>query len=359
MAFDRPTLATLIDRIKADIKARTDGDPFLRRSIEAILSKALAGATHGLYGFLAWIAKQVIPTTSDEAQLLRWGQVFGVERNAASKAERVATMTGSNGTVIPDGTTFQLADGTEFVSTADATASGGTASVSLEAVLAGTDANADTGATISLSGPIAGIDTDGTIAASGQVDGADEEDIEDYRARLLEHIQSPPRGGAEGDYVTWAKEVAGVTRAWEFPQADGIGTIALTFVRDDDVSMIPSEGERVEVQEYLDSKAPLDIQPYSTTERVHVWVPTENPIDMTIQLSPNDAATQAAVTAELEDLFFREAAPGEATPVLSKIDEAIATAAGEDDHEITAIDSLAPSSTAINTLGVITFEAMP
>lgn len=355
MAFDRPTLTTLVDRIKADLKSRTSGDPFLRRSFEAALAKVQAGAIHGLYGYVAWAAKQVIPSDADEAQLLRWGAVFGVDRTAASKANREATMTGTSGTTIPSGTEFQLADGTEYVSTADATIALGTATVALEAAEAGTDANADTGATVSLTGAIAGVDTAGVIASTGQVDGADVEDIEDYRARLLLHIQTPPRGGADGDYVGWILEVSGCTRAWEYPGADGLGTVSAAFMRDNDADPIPSAAEVLEVQTYVDTKAPLDIRPYSDTQRVHVWAPTAKTVDLTIALSPNTAVVQTAVTAALEDLFLREAEPGASTPVLSKINEAISTSAGENDHEITVIGSLVPTSTEILTLGAVTY----
>jgi uncharacterized phage protein gp47/JayE len=346
MAFERPTLSTLVTRIKADIKSRTDGDPFLRRSFEAALSKVLAGATHGLYGYLAWIAKQVIPSTADEEMLLRWGQVFGVERNAASKAERVATFEGTNGTTIPAATTFQLADGTQFVSTADATVSAGTANVSIEAVEAGTDANADTGATISLTGPIAGIDTDGLIAASGQVDGSDQEEIEDYRERVLLRIQTPIRGGGVGDYVQWALEVEGVTRAWEYAHYDGVGTVGVAFVRDDDEDLIPSSGERDEVEAYILTKAPIDL-------RELVIIPlTSQTVSLTIGLSPNTAAVREAVRASIQDLFQREAEPGEATPLESRIREAISTTVGEDDNDLVAISSLVTTAAEINVCDV-------
>lgn len=348
MAFERPTLQTLIDRAKSDIKSRTQGDPFLRRAFERVLAKAMAGLTHGLYGYLAWIAKQVIPSTSDEDMLLPWGRVFGVARKAAAKATGTATLTGTNGTTIPEGTELQLADGTLFVSTADAAVSSGSASVSVRASVAGADGNADAGAKISLTGPIAGIDSDGVVASGGLSGGSDEEDIEDYRTRLLLRIQTPPRGGAEGDYVTWALEVAGVTRAWEFPHRMGVGTMALTFVRDDDDDLIPDAGEVATVQEYVDGKAPADIRSYSNTQRVFVFAPVAHHVTMTVAIAPNTAAVQDAVKASIADLFLREAEPEESTPLLSRIDEAISTATGETDHEITAIDSLAPGTGGLN-----------
>lgn len=349
MAFDRPTLQTLIDRVKSDIKSSTDGDPFLRRAFERLLAKAVAGVTHGLYGFLAWIAKQIIPDTSDETQLLRWGAVFGVARKAATKATGTATMTGADAVEIPLGTEFALADGTLFVSTAAATVAAGTASVSVQASEAGEGGNADAGAAVSLTSPIAGIDSEGTVASPGLSGGTDEEDLEDYRARLILRIQTPPRGGSDGDYETWALEVAGVTRAWEFPHREGVGTVALTFVRDDDDTIIPDSSEVATVQAYVDSKAPSDIRSYSETERVHVFAPVANAITMTVAIRPNTSAVQAAVKASIADLFLREAEPETATPARSRIDEAISTATGEEDHEITAIDSLTPGTGELNT----------
>ena len=51
--------------------------------------------------------------------------------------------------------------------------------------------------------------------------------------------------GDNDDYVAWATEVPGVTRAWCSPNGMGAGTVVVRFVRDDDDDPIPDSGERV------------------------------------------------------------------------------------------------------------------
>jgi hypothetical protein len=38
--------------------------------------------------------------------------------------------------------------------------------------------------------------------------------FETWRARVMERYYWIPQGGADPDYVIWAKEIAGITRAW-------------------------------------------------------------------------------------------------------------------------------------------------
>ena len=70
------------------------------------------------------------------------------------------------------------------------------------------------------------------MAAGGLAAGSDAETDESLRARVLRRIQKPPQGGAGYDYVAWALEVPGVTRAWVYPAEMGLGTVTVRFVRD-------------------------------------------------------------------------------------------------------------------------------
>ena len=51
MSFERPKLKTIIDRLDADIQSRLTV-PQLRRSNAKVYGRVLAGAAHGLYGFV-------------------------------------------------------------------------------------------------------------------------------------------------------------------------------------------------------------------------------------------------------------------------------------------------------------------
>ena len=62
MPFTRPDLNTLIARAQADMRGRLpDTRPQLRRSLTGIVARMQGGVAHGLYGYLDWLADQLMP----------------------------------------------------------------------------------------------------------------------------------------------------------------------------------------------------------------------------------------------------------------------------------------------------------
>lgn len=349
MAFQRPTLTDIIERVFSDMTSRLAlQGALLRRSVVGVLARVLAGASHMLHGHLEWIAKQVIPDTADE-WLPRWAAIWNVPRRDAEFAGGPVTFTGTiNGATIEAGTIVRRADGVDYATQADATITAGTATVDVLAVAAGAVGNADSGTALALLFPIAGVNSSATVAAGGIVNGSDVEDIESWRARLLARIQQPPHGGADFDYKAWALEVPGVTRAWVYPLHMGAGTVGITFVRDNDPDMIPDAPEVEAVQEHIDSKRPV-------TAEVFVFAPVADDLDFTISVTPATAAVKAAIEAELRDLLSRESEPG-GTLYLSRINEAISIAAGEFDHTLISPDADVVKATGhIAVMGAITW----
>lgn len=322
MPFARPTLAELIDRAAADIEAGLPGaDARLRRNNLAVLARMHAGALHGVYAYLDWLSQQLMVDTAEVVFLDRYAGIWGVLRRPAAFASGVVTVTGTTGVVVPAGTSLQRSDGAQYASTSDATLAAGTAAVPVAAVVAGAAGNADTGTQMAFVQPIAGVNTAGLVASGGITQGSDAEDDAALRARVLARIQQPPMGGAAHDYVAWALEVPGVTRAWCYPLELGVGTVVVRFVRDDDANLIPDSGEVATVQAYIDALRPV-------TAQVTVTAPVAAELDLSIQLTPNTVAVRNAVQAELADLLRREAQPG-GTILLSHLREAISVAAGE------------------------------
>jgi uncharacterized phage protein gp47/JayE len=207
-----------------------------------------------------------------------------------------------------------------------------------------------------------GVDSAVTVDSDAITGGADEEEDDDYRARILARKRQAPHGGAEFDYTNWALEVSGVTRAWTIPLYQGAGTLALLFVRDDDSgSIFPDAAEIATVRAYLisheDPQTGLDVgMPVTAEPGLFVLAPTPKTINFDIDLDPNTAAVQAAVTAELEDLFTRDAGPGETIP-LSNISEAISLATGEVKHRLNSpATDVGASTSELQVLGTITFN---
>lgn len=352
MAWTRPSLETLIARSKGDISSRTEGSAFVKRSFERILAYVLGGLAHGMHGHLDWVRLQILPTTCERTALLAWGTMLDIPVNGAEYATGDADFTGTNTTIIPLGTSAQDAAGNLFTSTAAATITAGTAAVSWIADVAGADGNLESGDPLTLVTPIAGVDSEGTVSADFS-SGADLEETEAYRTRVLDGFRVPPSGGGPGDYVAWAKEVSGVTRAWEFGNRVGVGTVSLAFARDDDASIIPDSGEIAAVQAHIEALMPLDVN------ALYVVAPVAVPVTMTIAISPNTAAVRAAITAELVALFVDdEKVILETALAQSNIDEAISTADGEESHSITTISTLTPGTWGLLTLSTITFTTL-
>lgn len=355
MAFDRPTLTEIISRLEADLVSRLGLDALLPRSVLKVLGRVEAGAAHLLHGHLEYVARQVLPDTADTEHLDRWASIFGLTRKAAAKARSIVTFTGVNGTQVPIGSEFVRADGERFRTTTLATMASGTGSASAEALQPyGEIQNSEPAITYTLAAPIAGID-DLITSSVGFSLGSDVETDELLRARLLKEIQTAPQGGAEIDYELWALEVSGVTRAWTLPLHFGVGSVGLTFVRDNDSGgLIPSAAEVQAVQDHIDPLRPVAVGLFTT------FAPTAVPLAFTIDLTTLPSATdsadiQAAITANLTQLLLDEAAPG-GSLAISKVREAISTAEGETDHILsTPSADVTVNAGELSTLGTITF----
>lgn len=360
MPFERPSVPELINRSQQDISTGISGaDPSLRRSLLKALSRQHSGAVHGLYGYMNFIADQILPDSMAEEFFTRYAEWRGVPRIGAEPATGPATVTGTDGRTVTKGTIIQRSDGFQYTVDADATIAGATASLSLTAVTAGIDGNLDAGATLTIASPISGISSTVTVSGTGLSGGADIETLDAWKAREKAIEQEPPQGGNGPDYIGWAKSVAGVTRVWPFNNWNGPGSVGIYFMRDNDPTAIPNASEVATVQAVIDTKRPLGMGRGAT-----VYAPTAHVVDLTIQLSPNDSTTQAAVQAELADLFLSEAevedGKGSGKILKSHIDDAISRAAGENDHVLVApAANVMPSAGEIAQLGNITWQAIP
>lgn len=365
MPFVRPSLQQIIDRVQGDIKGSLGITTILRRSFLAAFSRAIAGASHVLHGHLVFISRQIFPDQAEVEYLERWGSIYGLERTPAVFTQLQIDVTFTGAATVSAGTIFQRSDQVTYTVNADIVATGaGVVQGVITAEVAGSNGNLDDGQTVSLQSPIALVETDATIDST-TVEGEDEENDENFQQRIVDRIQNPPSGGTVADYKLWAIEVAGVTRAWVLPGYLGLGTVGITFVEDNDTpSIIPGTAEVEAVQDNIDLRKPV------TADAV-VFAPDDNSVDMTISLFPNTAEVQAAVTEELTDLFSRESQVKGAFQAvdlpaytgiipLSRINEAISLAQGEQDH-VLVTPTLNPepaNNGGILTLGTITFQTL-
>ncbi len=353
MPYARPTLPELIDRVITDISGRVTGvqSAVLRRSLLGIIGRSEAGAVHMLYGFLEWAARQAIIDTAEKEYLERWAAIWKVFRKAADYSTGAVLLTGAVGSTVLAGTILQRQDGVQYRVLADGTFTGTTLQPTVVAVEAGAAGDTVAGTPIFLLSPVAGVQSTG--AAATDIDGGlDVETDPQLLSRLLQRIRQPPHGGAAADYELWALEVPGVTRVWVYPLQMGAGTVTVLFVCDGEANIIPTPAKVAEVQAYIDGPGRRPV-----TAEVFVAAPIADPLNMAVKLSPNTAAVQAAVRAEIADLIDRDSKPG--SPILiSRLREAVSVAAGESDNAITSpAADVAHAAGHMAVPGTITFSS--
>lgn len=355
MPFTRPTFAQIRARVKTDIQGALEGTAaFFRRSTERAAGEAVTGTSHHLHGHLDWVTLQLDPRTADDVNVEKiHGEPYGVFRNAAVNAQLTLDVTGTNGTIIPDTTVWVRADGARYTVDVDGTIAAGVATLAITAEVADGDSNCDDGTELLIDAPIAGLDNDGVVAST-TVTGSDQETIDAYLDRVLSRRQDPVEGGAKGDFRDWVMETGGITRAWEFDTTPGPGLVTVFAVNDAGTPITLTAAKITEVLTYVDQPGRKP-----ATSTLLLPLPTLYEIDPAIQLSPNTPTVQAAVTAALEAHILTVATPAGMTLLWSQLNEAISSAAGEIDHNLTSPgdDVVIPYGSLI-VLGTPVYSAM-
>ena len=322
MAYEIPTLPALIKRTEADFE-RNARDA-LRRADAKVAARALSGAAFELYGFQKWIARQSNPATCDEPMLLNWADWrLSDGRKPAVSATGPALVEGASGALVDAGQLYQAKDGRRYVVIEAATLGGGRASLKVRAEDMGAIGNIE-GGTLTAVTPVMGVSPDAVIGPDGIVGGADQESVEALRARVQAAFKNPSKVGNGADFVEWALEVPGVTRAWALPRWMGPGTFGLAFVRDGDPDLIPTAAQVAEVQAYLDIKRPV-------TAEIYAVAPQARPMNFSLRVMPDSTALRVAVEQSLRVLIDDEGGPG-ATLLITHVHAAISNTPGEADH---------------------------
>lgn len=369
MPFLRPTLTALQQQAITDITSANLPNvtgQVLSKSTLAILSYAMAGLAWEHYAYLDWIAQQSVPYSATGEYLEAWGALKGVLRKPATGSTGSVTFTGSDSTLIPDGTLVQRSDGQEYATTGDVTIASGTATVGIAANTTGAATNDTSGITLSLVNAISGINNVGT-AATNLTGGADVETDIELRTRILSVFANPPMGGSQSDYVEWALEVSGVTRAWCNPNGMGTGTVVVYTMFDDAESAFsgfPQGTNGVAALETRDSAATGDLLTVANwiyplrpvTALVYSVAPTPQSINVTIQsLTPNTTAIRAAISTAISNVFVQIGSPLGMTLYQSDIVGAIESVAGVQEFILVSPSSTSIAVGSLPTLGTVSY----
>jgi len=301
VAITIPTTNELRDQIISDIEGKLGvTTPWLPKAFIRVLATALSGVLTLVYRFGLWCYRQIFPQTADDEGLLNIGGQYGLTRTAAVAAILTATATGTDDTTIPAGTLWTGDDNGLVYQQAEAVViAAGSAVITVECLDAGDAGNMANGESLSIGSPIAGVDGTATVASTTTT-GEDEEDIEDYRTRVLNRTQNQPQGGAAPDYVAWALEVAGIAEAYAFRPTPGFVNVYPLTDDADPANRIPNAGKLTEVENYLS-----DTKRRPLNAIVSALAFTELDFDVDIaDLSPNDATTKANIEAAITAYLY-------------------------------------------------------
>lgn len=346
MTFSLPTISDTVRRARLAFRSELKGsDATIWPNNLYATAKVIGGAMKGLFDRLDIVARDIHAHTAGLDGVLRHATEFGLTRQPAAPAAGDVIVTTSGPSLIARGATLLRSDGVAYIAAAARTTQGSeTYRLPVAAVLAGAAGNLEPDAALTPDDGTQGAIDSVVVAEAGLRGGADPEDIgTSLRARVLFRKRNPIHGGAPADYVTWAGEVAGVTRVFVARRPFGRGTTAVYPMMDGTrPNGIPLAADIVRIAEHVDLFAPSDAE-------VFVTAATPFPIDVTLsRLVPNTAAVQAAIRIELADMLLRRgrvagADPGHpALPFLTTpltiqsdwIGEAISQAAGEDSHSV-------------------------
>lgn len=356
-----PTLRQRREQVRDDINAHLPGaDSRVPNSVLRITGDAIASQVSDLDAHLAYIARMMMPDTAEGDYADRWANIWLPNgRKSASFSAGQVTVTGDIGAAIPTGSTlsasFVDSDGNPITLvlavTEGVTLAATSQDVKVESLVAGAFGNLDAGTGLTFDDGLAGIDAAALVASGGLVGGADIEPDAELVPRYIDVVQQPPHGGRANDYVQWAKEVAGVTRAWG-AQEMGVGTYTVRFMLDTvraDADGIPTAGDITLVADYLAKVRP------TTVAELFVEAPTAQPLNITVTgLSPDTPEVREAIDTELAAMLLARSAPGQ-TIYGSWISEAISLATGEDHHSGGFSDVTATTAGHIVTPGTVTY----
>jgi hypothetical protein len=328
--FDIPSLRKLIVDAESDIQGELPGtDATLRRRNLNVLARVMAGFTHGMYGFIRNFLKQCLPWC--KGFLLRqWAEIWAIYQEPPASATGMATFPAADGKGIDVDQRMQSDAGVEYAVVVAGVASGGSVSVQVQAVTAGTAGNLAAGSKLTLMTTVEGVTADGLVAGAGLAGGREEESIDSLWDRFLARVQKPAHGGNADDYVTWIKEAGvGATKVWVRSGLDGLDTVQVFFVCENNAdSIIPSPELVAQALAYLKDPSRKPV-----AASVGVYAPAPKEFAPTIRVVPNTPAVRNAVLVQLNDLLTRERDLG-GKLLLSHIDEEISLADGETDHTL-------------------------
>ncbi len=361
MPWTTPTLAELRALNRDFIAANLPGaDATVPNSVLRVLSDANSGLAALTLQYLDWLAKQLMVDTAEREWLDRFGQIWLGGRKAATFAEGTASLTGIIGTTVPAFTKLTSASGAEYETRGSEQIGSGPTPVDVWATTPGAIGNLSPGTPLTVTTAVPGLNAAATALV--MAGGADAESDEDLRGRILDRIRKPPMGGDADDYVAWALQVPGVTRAWTSPMEMGPGSVTVRFMMDElraSNDGFPLPNDVAAVQAHIDALRPV------TVKDLFVAAPIPEPVNFTIDnLVFDSAATRFNLEAAVAVMLNERGRPAFALNGVAQdaqtihrewVSAAVLSAAGIESFDLIMTDHVMPSKGHLAVPGTVTY----
>lgn len=267
----------------------------------AVRLYAAAAEIQALYVYARWALTQSFPQSATGSYLDYHAQLRNITRKNGLRAQGILRFRVEEALEedlpIPAGTVCTTAGLVRFVTKTAGTIPAGQpyADVAAEAESAGTAGNAAAGSVTLM--PIAPTGVSGVTNPAAFTGGRSSETDEELRERVMNSYAGLSNGANAAFYEERALAHEGVAKAAVLPRWQGIGTVGVVVATTDGE---PDEELLEEIRDDLDSVREIAVD-------VTVMAPTEQTVNVTVELLPQDgipfAAASAAVQTAIQSFF--------------------------------------------------------
>lgn len=299
MAYIAPTFAALKARIEQDLSVLV---AVLRLALAVVFAKAVSS----LHVHLEWIDQQCSPLTCSLERLYDWAVLYGVTRLDATFATGQIAVTGNVGAFVLLDELLRADNGLDYAVTAAVELTSGVNLVSIKCTTAGLAGNLSAGSKLTFVETQAGVDSETTVDANGITGGAAQEDVETWRARVVDEWQVVTeyggRSGKNRDYVAWAKKAhPSVTGALVYRNILGMGTILVRPICNGLEGRLPTTA----IMDAIAAKF-LELAPAGADWRLALPLQQLLTVNLTLDPAVDSGATRTLITNAINNLILAE-----------------------------------------------------
>jgi len=181
-------------------------------------------------------------------------------------------------------------------------------SVQIQSITYGIDTNLDSGSELFIVTPIAGVNSSAFVQYDGIAGGTDEESDDTFKNRYLYAYQHPVSYFNVAELIIQARKINGVDRVFVEEITPDVGQVTIYFTMASSVNVIPTPSEVTVVRNKILEIKAAHVDPAD----VIVLAPTPLPITFNFStLVPNTSTMQAAIIANLQQMFLEEPIVGQ------------------------------------------------